>query len=312
MIKESQNIPWEYIKLSQVMASVRSDLQVFDDANMIDEDKCIKIVMQCNEKLGQRIYKSKSCKIDVNNYRGERPSDLWKIENIFALSTNHHTGFLYSEGGGVIGATQITYTDYVPPKILSKDVSTLTTKCATQLSCCAEAPCSTGCGGRCTGKLTYLTQEEKQYIEYNGGNKLIPLTLATSVLNDCVNYSPCSRYKGEYSVNMDDDEFEFTFEKGTVYISYLGNMVDEDGEVLIPFHPMLNQYYEFALKEKILQDIYLNTQADVIQRLQYVSAEKSKHYYDAYQYIQTAKAGQYDKMRKQREMNYYNKWYSMF
>lgn len=307
MIKESQNIPWEYIKLSQVMASVRSDLQVFDDANMIDEDKCIKIVMQCNEKLGQRIYKSKPCKIDVNNYRGNIPSDLWKIENIFALTTSN-TGLTHSEGGGIIGATQITHTDYVPSKILSKDVSSI--KCATEMSCCREAPCSTGCGGTC-GKITYLTEDQKHYIEYNH-QQLIPLTLSLSTSNSCVNYSPCSKYKGEFSVDISNEEFEFSFEIGTVYLSYLGNMVDEDGEILIPFHPMLNQYYEFALKEKILQDIYLNTQADVIQRLQYVSAEKSKHYYDAYQYIQTSKAGQYDKMRKKREMEYYNKWYSMF
>ena len=310
MIKESQNIPWEYQKLSQVMASVRSDLQVFDDANMIDEDKCIKIIMQCNEKLGQRIYKSKSCKINVNDYRGAMPSDLWKIENIFALSTHQHSGLTYAEGGGIIGSTQITYTEYVPPKILSKDVSTLTTKCATEVSCCTETPCSTGCGGTC-GKITYLTQEQKQYIEYNH-TQLIPLTLSTSTLNNCVDYSPCSKYRGEFSVNIEDGEFEFSFETGTIYLSYLGNMVDEDGEVLIPFHPMLNQYYEFALKEKILQDIYLNTQADVIQRLQYVSAEKSKHYYDAYTYANTAKAGQYDKMRKNREMEYYNKWYKAF
>lgn len=308
MTKESQNIPWDYIKLSQVMASVRSDLELYDDANMIDEDKCIKIVMQCNEKLGQKVYKSKSCKINVENYRGDIPSDLWKIENIFALSTEH-TGYTHSEGGGVIGATQITYTDYVPPKILSKDVSNI--NCGTEVSCCRQSPCSTGCGGNCTSKITYLTEEQKQYIEYNH-TRLIPLSLSTSTSDKCVNYSPCSKYKGDFSVNIDDEEFEFSFETGTVYISYLGNMVDEDGEVIIPFHPMLNQYYEFAIKEKILQDIYLNTRADVLQRLQYVSAEKSKHYYDAYVYANTSKAGQYDKMRKNREMEFYNRWYRMF
>lgn len=308
IIKESQNIPWEYIRLSQVMASVRSDLQLYDDANMVDEDRCIKIVMECNEKLGQRIYKSKSCKIQVEDYRGTMPSDLWKIENIFALSTTTNKGLTYSEGGGIIGATQITYTDYVPPKILSKDVSNL--KCATETSCNIDNPCSTGCNS-CSSKITYLTQEQKHYLEYNN-TQLIPLTLSISTLNNCVDYSPCSKYKGDYSVNIEDGEFEFSFKTGIVYLSYLGNMINEDGEVLIPFHPMLNQYYEFAIKEKILQDIYLNTQADVLQKLQYVSLEKSKHYYDAYSYTQTSKAGQYAKMRKQREMEYYNKWYKMF
>lgn len=38
------NTPWKYIKLSQVMASVKSDLSIYDDAGMIDEDRVIKII----------------------------------------------------------------------------------------------------------------------------------------------------------------------------------------------------------------------------------------------------------------------------
>jgi hypothetical protein len=49
-----------------------------------------------------------------------------------------------------------------------------------------------------------------------------------------------------------------TFEEGKVYINYQGGMEDEDGNLLVPDHDLLNEYYEYALKQRILENLYMN------------------------------------------------------
>src|SRR5690606_30070983 len=106
------------------------------------------------------------------------------------------------------------------------------------------------------------TQNQIQY------EAVFPLSLSNRVLNSCTEYSPCVYCnKGEYNVDIENNKFKFNFDSGEVYISYLGNLISEDGEIEIPFHPKLNPYYEYSIKEKILEDIFLNSESDVINKL---------------------------------------------
>ena len=44
-----------------------------------------------------------------------------------------------------------------------------------------------------------------------------------------------------------------------LYINYQGTLEDDDGNLLVLDHPMINMYYEAAVKERILQNLYFNT-----------------------------------------------------
>lgn len=59
-----------------------------------------------------------------------------------------------------------------------------------------------------------------------------------------------------------------------VYIQYLGAMEDENGQLLVLDHGTINSYYSYSLKERILENIYLNGGEDVLQRLKYVQEKK--------------------------------------
>ena len=61
---------------------------------------------------------------------------------------------------------------------------------------------------------------------------------------------------------------------GRMYICYLGAMEDEDGNLLVLDHPKINEYYEWALKERILQNLYLNGETDLLQRWQMAKKER--------------------------------------
>lgn len=63
---------------------------------------------------------------------------------------------------------------------------------------------------------------------------------------------------------------------GRMYICYLGAMEDAEGNLLVLDHPKINDYYEWALKERILQNQYLNGEPDLLQRWQMASQELKK------------------------------------
>lgn len=291
MATTPSNIPWDYIPLSKLMASVREDLHMYDEANMIDDDRVIKIVAQCNEKLGERIYQSKQCKLIVENGKALIPDDLWKIENMFGLTTINP----YYLDTGIKGATQVIHTEYPYPKILSGDVI-IPIKCQKD-KCCSNYYTSEVC-------------KEDILAEYTTA---FPITLSEGInRNMCTDYCPSTKWHGKYSADVQNGRFNFSFKEGEVYLSYLGNMEDEDGELIIPFHPMLNQYYEYTVKAKIAEDIYVNSEADIEKKMYMFKEEVSKAYYDAFNYVQTAKANQWSNMRKKAQMEYFNKWYKAF
>jgi hypothetical protein len=40
-----------------------------------------------------------------------------------------------------------------------------------------------------------------------------------------------------------------------VYINYTGDMIDDEGNLLVPDHPLLNDYYEYALKRRVIENL---------------------------------------------------------
>ncbi len=54
-------------------------------------------------------------------------------------------------------------------------------------------------------------------------------------------------------------------------------MQDDDGNLLAIDHPKLNQYYNYAVKERILENLYLNGEPDIERRLQLVQRKKQEY-----------------------------------
>ena len=51
-----------------------------------------------------------------------------------------------------------------------------------------------------------------------------------------------------------------SFKTGTLYLNYQGMMEDEDGNLLVLDHPLINEYYEYAFKERILEILMGNNE----------------------------------------------------
>lgn len=284
------SLPWKYIKLSALMSSVKSDLNLYDDAGMIDEDRIIKVIAECNDKLGQRIYKSRECKLIVVNGLADIPEDLYKIENILATQIVNAT-----KTNPNFGASQVEFLTEKP-----KDTSNIIAY--------GSMSCTDNCNNcywienrKAINKDTQITYE-----------RFIPLELSNSLYKKCTEYSPCNYHSKDYKIDIEDNKFKFSFKEGEVYLCYLGNLTDENGDIEIPFHPLLNPYYEYAIKEKILEDIYLNSESDVIQKLQYISQKKRDAYAIAWNFANTKEVNEWHKIQKKLQTEYFNKWYKIF
>lgn len=284
------NTPWKYITLTQLLSSVKSDLNLYDDAGLIDEDRVIKIIAECNEKLGQRIYKPKECKIVVKDYKASIPEDLYKIQNIFATKTmaSYNTNAFF-------GARQVEFTETKP-----EDETKIITYG------------KMGCVDSCNNCYWVADRREKSSVSEIVYQTIYPLSISNSVQNKCLPYSPCTNWKGEYQVDLDENDFNFSFKEGEVYVSYLGNLEDENGELQIPFHPKLNSYYEYSVKEKILEDLFLNSEADVVEKIRYINEKKREAYAIAWNYVQTRQVNEWTKVQENLQRDYYNKWYKIF
>jgi hypothetical protein len=46
-----------------------------------------------------------------------------------------------------------------------------------------------------------------------------------------------------------------------VYVNYQGELEDDEGNILVPDHAMLNDYYEYALKQRIIENLFMNGEA---------------------------------------------------
>jgi len=284
------SLPWKYIKLSELMASVKSDLSLYDDSGLIDEDRIIKVIANCNEKLGQRIYKSRECKLTIENGKADIPRDLFKIENV--VGTQILNVETTSTG---IQARQLEFL-YKEPKDKTKIITY------------GKMACTDSCDN------CYWVEDRRQPYKESKliYERFIPLTLSNSIYNKCTEYSPCKKTGGNYKIDIEDESFKFSFNCGEVYLCYLGNLVTEDGEIEIPFHPMLNPYYEYSVMEKILEDMFLNSEADILQKLQYITVKKKEAYAVAWDFANTREVNEWNKIQKKIQAEYYNKWYKIY
>lgn len=123
---------------------------------------------------------------------------------------------------------------------------------------------------------------------------------------------PNLRKKGKYTVSIEDDHVVTPFRAGEVYIMYLANMSDEDGNLLFPFHPMITPYYEWMVKEKILMDAIFNSDGNYADLLVLAQRERAKAWLDAFDMTTSKSYGEYVDSQRKKELKWYNQYFKFF
>jgi hypothetical protein len=102
-----------------------------------------------------------------------------------------------------------------------------------------------------------------------------------------------------------------------IYLNYQGIMEDDYGNLMVLDHAMINEYYEYAVKKRILENLYINGDPALERRLQLVTLEYDKARANALSIVNTPEVSEmvkaYSIFRKTAEYKYFNpfnKYYS--
>lgn len=278
-----------YRTFDELLNEVGADFYQFNNEGLIEPGSLIKIAQRVNYDLGLRIHGTKEKVLEVQNKKVKLPDDFYVLNYAYLCG-------------------QYTITTPVLAGRETENVilnSTTCSKCGEpDPECTCEKTYTVECN---TGEKIFVQVVEKRKTETRTYETFQKLNIATSsgkqnALDD--------KYAG--SVGYIKNGFIYTnVEEGNIFVSYQGNLEDEQGNLLVLDHPLINEYYEYALKQRILENLFMNGE-DVAAKMQLVEQRLRAARNNALSVVNTP---DFSEMQKNWEMNrkaMYGKYYDMF
>lgn len=279
------NYTLKYRTFDELMADVTDDLEAYEDQGLIDPSKLIKVVASVNSELGLKIHQEKEALIEVENFKANLPNDF-QILN-FAL-------LCYKTITTSIGP--LTHTE-------NKEIDLCTTP---EVNLCE---CETIHKGSCGRRYKVVLKVKKEVSEFTELDLVKLVNTSRKNVNDgCFNVGSGSMNE----VQIKGDYVYTNFRTGALYINYIGSLIDDEGNLLVLDHPLINEYYEYAVKRRVIENMFLNKDMDVRTRLELLDARL----YDARKKALLIKnMPEYSEIQEvfmQNRARFYNKYYKMF
>lgn len=222
----------KYKKASLILDQVAEELNSYDEAGLIDFTKLYKVLRKCNSVLGQRINPEKQDVLTIKNFKVQLPDDFESLNLAFLCHTK-----------------KINVT---PPSGFHIEYKNL---CEWNSTSCGswERDCETVIYQKCN----------EQWREFSHFD-LVRVSQAS--YSKCGSQVPNFFSKSGNIINIGQDGWiTTTFRDGDLYLSYVGSMEDEDGDLLVLDHPITESYYEAAVIHHIFKLMYRNKEDDVQQ-----------------------------------------------
>lgn len=274
----------KYITFDQMMSSVESDMKSFADNGMIDRGDVIKIVRTVNADIGLKINQERECVLTINNYKADLPAD-----------------FLYLQM-----ALGCTIEEYSMPSKHMFGTQTEEINCPVEYYDEGYNGCLNECGG-CYWVTQKFSNKTEKY------ERLTPLSLTKNVQKICTDNSPNFQWRDSpYDIDIQDGELIANFRSGKIYISYLSDLFDEDGNILLLDHPLVTDYYEYAIKKRLLENFMMNNDADVAQKLMYIKEELRQARIRSMNFINTLEYTEIQKVYQHNRVRFYNRYHRIF
>lgn len=271
----------KYKKFESLLDEVSVDFHTFNLEGMIDPQQLVKIALRVNYELGLRIHKSKDVVIDIEHGKAKLPADFYVLN--FANLVGK-----YTVQDPVISGSHIE--DVVLTTIPDTD------------SCGRVKACTSSCG-QYYSLVQSLKSEVRTYEEF------FPLQVgkAKVVSTDCPNIEVKSANQAQIR-----DGFIFTnMETAKIHFNYIGNMEDDEGNLLVLDHPIINEFYEYAIKQRILENLMMNGE-DVTQKVQLIEQRLRAARNNALSVVNTPDFAEMKKLWEMNRKAMYGKYYNMF
>jgi hypothetical protein len=217
----------KYRTFEQLLSDVSVDLPTIHQEGMMEPAQLIKVAQRVTYDLGLRVHQEKTAMVDVQRNKGKLPDDFYVLN--FAMMC---TRFLIEEP--VLHGTQ------------TEEVMLCPLEPGVDVCDCKPRPCVTQCGEHMVLKQTFKTQV-KVYDSFEP----IRLKSGKEVGGDCPNRG----YRCLNEASIRHGWLYTNFDCGVVFVDYMGSLEDGDGNLLVPDHPFLNEYYEYAVKQRVLENM---------------------------------------------------------
>lgn len=325
------NYTLKYRTFDQLLEDVTIDLNTFALENMIEPQQLIKVARKLNYDLGLRINQQKEVVLEVCHGRVKLPDDFYTFNYAF-VCTDRVESVGYN---GMVGGTNIQEVPYVETPSTVNTCALPTVNCRT----CNSNPCNhtAACdlnhpilnpipteydpnnpyGDTCIAPRVFMNCKGEKYeliqVLKSGATRtyrtLTPLRMKASQNIDCD--CPNLYYNTPNQGWLKNGYLFTTFENGNVYLNYQGELVDDNGNLMVPDHELLNDYYEYALKKRILENLALNGE-DVIQKLQIIIPELKAARNNALSLVNTPNFKEMEQVWWTNRRAQYSKYYDMF
>jgi len=321
------NYTLKYQTFDSLFESVRVDMKTYSLEGKIEPQQLIKVALRCNYDLGLRINMVKNTVLDIVNGKARLPEDF-RVMNFALLCGSFTETFIPGQGTNIqevpIKNIIPTYQDPIEPNPCTDvviDACTPTLTPNTTIPICLTR-CTDSCGKNTTGfqLVQVINTISRSY------NMMYPIRFKNShdINCECPNLNWMCRdeafikngfiwFNDGLNHNLNHSNSHSTRNEmcGIVYINYEGALEDESGNILVPDHPYMNEYYEYALKERILENLLMEDES-VEKALGLVQQKLRGARNNALTVVNTPNFSEMAKMWETNRKAMYSKYYDMF
>jgi hypothetical protein len=286
----------QYRTFDQLLNEVSADFVTYSNEGMIEPGQLIKVAQRVSYDLGLRIYGTKEKMIDLEKNKVRLPDDFYVLNYAYLC-------------GQVTATYPVMHGRHTENIILDPSkcktvngVNTCVTCGGTDTTCLCERTYTVECK---TGQKIYVQVVEKRKHETKTYTNFEKITISPSSGRiDALDNSGNNGY-------IKNGFIYSNVEEGRLFISYQGALQDDDGNLLVLDHPMINEYYEYAMKQRILENLYMNGE-DVSQKIQLVEQRLRSARNNALSIVNTPDFAEMYKLWQTNRKAQYNKYYDMF
>jgi hypothetical protein len=275
----------QYRTFDQLIEEVSIDFSTYALEGMIEPQQLIKVAMRVNFDLGVRVQRSRQVILDIDKGKAKMPN------NFYSLNFAYMTGKYRVESS-------------VPSGTLIEDVILDKGSVALDSDGCPvdTSVCMNDCGD-----YYQLIQKSKTQVKvYESFAKV--KAVGQGVSDKC----PNSRWNdSQFQIEIRDGFVYTNFTSGQVYINYQSQMESSTGELVVMDHPLVNEYYEYAIKQRILENMIFAGEP-VSQQLNLIEARLRAARNNALSFVNTPDFAELQKIWSMNRRSQYDKYVNMF
>lgn len=235
-----------YIHSSALYAEIKEELSSYFNTGAVDDIMFPTWTDYCLKRLKKTTYKIKDTVLEINNHKVSLPDDFNSVRSIWSCNTHYTSVF----------SPRLKYRQYdirlTPPK-----------KCEhPQEIPCECDPCNTDAEYQVTDKIT-----QEMILGFKKFHLLKPANSRTKDKcgGNCLNFAPTC-YD---TFDVDGCNLHTTIDSGMLYMEYYAEVLNDEGNQMIPDNVYIQEYISNYIKFKIFEKLLNSTTDETFNQMSY-------------------------------------------